>query len=206
MTGTRRSAVLIGCSLVLGGLAAADVARQERALRERLGRPVAVVVATREIKAGTRIDRRWLAVRSVPERYAPASRYSDPVVVSGLTASRAIEAGADLQPSLLDQQSGPAGMLRAGESVAQLSALGAANLVPVGSRVDVIATEDSGGGRARTVLRGAEVLSVRTLSAEEDGGAPRVEVALRVRLTQVEELARVQDYARSLRVVPRPAS
>lgn len=205
MSGARRPVALIACSLVLGGLAASDVARQEQRLREQLGAPVPVVVATQDIQAGAALRERDLAVRHVPRRYAPAERYSSPAAVAGLSASRAIQAGADVQPALLDDASAPGAGLRPGESVAQLNALASPELVRVGSTVDVVVTEDAGGGRARTVLRGAEVLGARGLPRDQESDPQRVEVSLRVRLSQIEGLARAQDYAHAVRVVPRLA-
>ena len=48
----RRAAALLGLALVLGGLAASDVARREAAVRAQLGPAVDVVVARADIAAG----------------------------------------------------------------------------------------------------------------------------------------------------------
>ena len=99
MTRRRRAAVLIGLSLILGALA-----------------------------AGARLGPAGLAVRHVPSRYAPAGAYRSPDEVNGLRAAVAIPAGTDLDPSLLDDGTTPAGpsgpALRAGERVAQVVAIG----------------------------------------------------------------------------------
>jgi pilus assembly protein CpaB len=58
----RRAAVLLGLALVLGGLAAGDVARRESAVRAQLGPAVEVVVARTEIAAGERVGADDLAL------------------------------------------------------------------------------------------------------------------------------------------------
>ena len=74
MTRRRRAAALLGLALLLGVLAASDVAGREAALRRQLGPTVPVVVVRAPLRAGERIARAALAVREVPERYAPAGR------------------------------------------------------------------------------------------------------------------------------------
>jgi hypothetical protein len=48
----RRAAVLLGLALLLGGLAASDVARREAAVRAQVGPVVEVVVAAADLRAG----------------------------------------------------------------------------------------------------------------------------------------------------------
>ena len=74
MSRRRRALLLGGLALVLGGLAASNVAGREAALQRRIGGLVDVVVAREPIAAGAPIRRRGLAVRRVPERFAPAAR------------------------------------------------------------------------------------------------------------------------------------
>ena len=71
----RRAAVLLGLALLLGGLAASDVAGREAALRRAVGPTVPVVVVRSRLAAGDVIDARHLAVRRVPARFAPAMAY-----------------------------------------------------------------------------------------------------------------------------------
>ena len=74
----RRAAVLLGLALVLGGLAASDVARREAAVRAQLGPPVEVVVARGDLAAGRTLGAADLALRRVPARYAPAGAATVP--------------------------------------------------------------------------------------------------------------------------------
>ena len=97
----RRAVLLLGLAALLGTLAATDVARREGALREALAPAVPVVVARREVAAGTRLTLAALAVRRVPERYAPALRYGAPRAVAGLRAAVTIPADADVTPAVV---------------------------------------------------------------------------------------------------------
>ena len=72
MSRRRRAALLLGLALVLGALAASDVARRESALDAELAPLVELVVARGPLEAGQRLRARDLARRSVPARFAPA--------------------------------------------------------------------------------------------------------------------------------------
>ena len=78
MSRRRRAFALAGLALVLGALAASDVAGREAALQRRLGPAVPVVVARANLPADRLIRVSDLAVRHVPARYAPAASFSDP--------------------------------------------------------------------------------------------------------------------------------
>jgi Flp pilus assembly protein CpaB len=106
---------------------------------------------------------------------------------------------------MIDDGAGIGAPVRVGERVAQLTALGPAELIVPGVRVDVIVTSDRGGGSAEVVLQDAEVLKARAVPADDAGGAEKVEAALRVRSEQVQSLARAEDYAHAVRIVPRAA-
>src|SRR6188472_4411298 len=88
MTRRRRAAALLGLALLLGVLAASDVAGREAALRRQLGPTVPVVVVRSPLRAGERIERGALALRLVPERYAPAGALRDPTLAVGRRADR----------------------------------------------------------------------------------------------------------------------
>jgi pilus assembly protein CpaB len=211
VTRRRRAAALLGLALVLGALAASDVAGREAALRRGLGPSISVVVARGEIPAGGRLGPRRLAVRRVPARYAPAGAFRSAAELSGLRAAVAIPAGADLEPALVDDGSAGAGAgapVRAGERVAQVLATGPAELLAPGSRVDVVVTREGASGAAGATtlaLEDVEVLAAAPAVAEgaSDAQAPRVALSLRVTLRQAVYLAAAQSFARELRVLPR---
>jgi pilus assembly protein CpaB len=175
-----------------------------------------VLVARTGLPAGAKIAPGALAVRRVPARYAPAGAYRSPGEVSGLRAAVAIPAGADLDPSLVNDgtsRSGATGpALRPGERVAQVVAIGPAQALAPGARVDVLVTRDGAGdaaGSTTLALEDVEVLAAgRAPDAGgngSDAGLPRVALDLRVSVRQAVFLAAAQSFARELRVLPRAA-
>jgi pilus assembly protein CpaB len=214
MSRRRRAAILIGLSIILGALAASDVSGREAALRRAVGPTVPVLVARTQLTAGARLDPGALAVRRVPARYAPAAAYRSSDEVAGLRAAVSIPAGADLDPSVVDdgtRSAGPPGpAMRAGERVAQIVAVGPAQALGPGARVDVLVTRDAAGdapGSTTLALEDVEVL--RAARAPAAGGSgpeaalPRVSLDLRVSVRQAVYLAAAQSFARELRVLPR---
>jgi pilus assembly protein CpaB len=200
MSRRRRAALLGGLALLLGGLAASDVAGREAALRRDLGPTVGVVVAREALAAGTRLDARRLAVRRVPARYAPRGAFAETSGLTGLRVRAAVAAGADLTVAALDagRRSGAGAPVRPGERVADVVAVAPA-LAP-STRVDVLVTR---GRRTTLALEDVEVLAARSATATD--GRARVEASLRVTLRQAVYLAAAQAFARELRLLPRAA-
>jgi pilus assembly protein CpaB len=218
MTRHRRAAVLLGLALVLGGLAASDVAGREGALRRAVGPSVPVVVARTPIRAGATLDRDDLAVRQVPSRFAPALAYASPAALEHAKAAVAVEAGEDLSPALIDDGSAAAAAagapVRSGERVADLVARGPSALIRAGTRVDVLVTRERGDGSAAgttsVALEDAEVLAAHAVAAEDGAGtaaagSEHVAVSLRVTVRQAVFLAAAESFARELRLLPRAA-
>jgi pilus assembly protein CpaB len=217
VTRRRRALLLGGLALVLGGLAASNVAGREAALMRRVGDPVDVVVARERIAAGAPVRVRALAVRRVPLRFAPSDRIASPGALAGRRTAVDIEPGTDLVPAMFgDGRSSPAiPQLGHGERIAQVVALAAPELVAAGSRVDVLVTPEprSGAdGEAVLALEDVEVLAASPAAAGDAGagggsGRPapgaRVAVSLQVTLRQAVYLAAAQDFARELRLLPR---
>jgi pilus assembly protein CpaB len=206
----RRAAVLLGLAVLLGGLAASDVAGREAALRRAIGPTVPVVVVRSRLAAGDAFDVRHLTIRRVPARFAPAMAYGSMSALAGTHAAVALEAGEDVGSSSVDDGTRAAGApVRVGERVAELVARGSAELIRAGSRVDVLVTRERGDGSGATTvaLEDAEVLAARAASGEEDGSAAgdRVAVSLRVTMRQAVYLAAAQSFARELRLLPRAA-
>ena len=210
MRSRRRAAVLLGLALLLGGLAASDVAGREAALRRAVGPTVPVVVVRARVAAGAPLDVRRLGVRRVPARFAPAAAYASPAALAGTRAAVALEAGEDVVPSAVDDGSRAAGApVRPGERVAELTAHGSAELIRPGGRVDVLVTRERGDGSGATsvALEDAEVLAAHAVTDAEDREAAgaRVAVSLRVTARQAVYLAAAQSFARELRLLPRAA-
>jgi pilus assembly protein CpaB len=209
MTRGRRALVLTALAVLLGGMAAADVTGRERALRDRLGPSVPVLVTRGPVAAGGALRPAVLAVRHVPARYAPADAYAAPAQVAGLRAEADLPAGADVTPALVGDGAGdPAAgaPVRPGERVAELVARGSPALVTPGVRVDVLVTREAadGGGATVLALEDAEVLAAEPApEGDRAHDGPRVAVSLRTSLRQAVYLAAAQDFARDVRVLPR---
>jgi pilus assembly protein CpaB len=200
----RRAFALAGLALVLGALAASDVAGREAALQRRLGPAVPVVVARADLPAGRIVRESDLAIRRVPARYAPAASFSDPSQAAGLRTAAAVVHGTDLAPELLATGDGADGAtLRPGERVADLVAAGPPKLVRAGGRVDVLVTR---AGAARLALEDVEVLAASPAGDDSSSGARKVAVSLRVTVRQAVYLAAAQSFAREIRVLPRAAT
>jgi pilus assembly protein CpaB len=210
MSRGRRALVLTALALLLGGMAAADVTGRERALRDRLGPAVPVLVTRAPVASGAPLRRAALAVRHVPARYAPADAYASPAEVAGLRAEADLPAGADVTPAVVGDGTGDADAagpsVRPGERVAELVARGSPALVTPGVRVDVLVTRETadGGGSTVLALEDAEVLAAGPAPGGEGASeGSRVAVSLRTSLRQAVYLAAAQDFARDVRVLPR---
>jgi pilus assembly protein CpaB len=211
----RRALLLGGLALVLGGLAAFNVAGREAALERRVGGLVDVVVARVPIAAGARVRERALAIRRVPVRFAPSGTTGDPQALVGQRAAVDIPADTDLTAGMVAGAGAaaprPGPPVRPGERVAEVVALGSPQLVTAGSHVDVLVTPEprsDGPGEAVLALEDVEVLAATQLAAADapagkDAPGPRVAASLRVTLRQAVYLAAVQDFARELRLLPR---
>jgi len=210
LTRRRRALALTGLAILLGALAASDVAGREARLRRGLGPTVAVLVARRDLAAGDPLDPRRLAVRRVPARYAPGDAFRSPQDVAGLRATVQIPQGADVSSALVGDGAEAAGAaVRPGERIADVVATGSPELVTPGSHVDVLVTRagaDGTAGSTTLALEDVEVLSAAPAAgAAGDAGTRRVAVSLRVTLRQAVYLAAAQSFARELRVLPRAA-
>ena len=210
MSRRRRAIVLLGLALVLGGLAASDVARREAAMRAQLGPAVDVVVARIDLAAGRAVDAADLAVRRVPARYAPAGAATMPETLIGRRLAAAVPRGGYLGAGQLRTEPDVAGPpVRKGERAVELLGLGAPDLIVPGARVDVLVTRDGEGGAAagtELALEDVEVLAARSAPpAARDDAAKRVAATLRVTVRDAVYLAAAQSFAREVRLLPRAA-
>jgi pilus assembly protein CpaB len=202
----RRALVLAGLALLLGGLAASDVAGREAALERRLGPAVPVVVARAPLEAGARVDVRRLAVRHVPARFAPHGAFAAPQELAGQRVATAVPAGADVTAAALADPAAPAAgaPVGRGERVAEVIAAAPLDAVVAGARVDVLVTREprpGAPGGTDLALQDVEVLAAQPAPA--DSGPSRVAASLRVTLRQAVYLAAAQSFARELRLLPR---
>jgi pilus assembly protein CpaB len=209
----RRGVLLLCVALASGGLAASEVHDRERRAAERLGPEVRVLVATRDLRAGSRITRDTVGVRRVPVRFAPPDALPSAEPVIGARTAAAVRAGAYLTASVFEGRTGPDDrVLRRGERVVTVGVAGgtaAAGLEP-GAHVDVLVSTETGagGGRTTMALAGAELLGVEAGATGEATGAPAsgpVALAtLRVSVDQAIYLTAADNFAREIRLLPRP--
>lgn len=206
MSRGRRALLLAGMSLLLGGVAASQVAGREAEIERRIGSPSAVVVAARAIGRGQTISARDLAIRQVPARYVPRGSFGSPADLVGARAAVGVEAGGDLQQGMVERDSPDTGG-RPGLRLVRLLVVGSAAELPPGSLADILVTSEtqSGGARTRLELRAAEVVESRGAPPAPEGtgaGLPRAQVALRVTVAQAVRLAEAQNSAREIRALP----
>ena len=197
MSRRRRAALLLGLALVLGALAAADVGRREAALRAQVGPAVEVLVARTSLAAGRRLGSGDIAVRRVPERFAPTAG-AVPELLVGRRLAVDVPAGAPRDQHLLERAviAGPS--LRRGERAAEVVARASPALVVAGVRVDVVVT---GEHRTELALADVEVLAARAVRDAERG--PQVAATLRVTVRQAVYLAAASAYASAIRLLVR---
>ena len=193
MTRRRRALLLLGLALALGGLAATDVSRRERALQQQLGPLTEVVVARHALDAGAAIKLEDLGLRRLPARYAPPGAPAFAGELAGHRLAVPVPAGGAVTPDLLAVAT-PAPAFAKGQRALELLVTGS---VTAGARVDVIVT---GKRQARLALENVEVLAAR--QASEDG-KPRVAATLRVTPAQAVYLTAAQSFASDIRLLAR---
>ena len=225
-TRRRRAFLLLSLALACGGLTASEVGSRVREVERAVGAPVPVVVAARDLSPGAEIRAGDLAVREVPARFTPPDGLSAPEEAVGVPLGTGLVKGSYLTVGSLGTGEGAGrgpGPLRRGQRALEVAVAGAATLAGVsgpGTRVDVLVSTDPGDGPARTqlALESVELLDLRSGAGAEPGFAPGEDAAgegasanassvatLRVTVGQAVYLTAAQNYAREVRLLPRPA-
>ena len=197
MTTRRRGLVLLALALACGGLAASRVSRLERDVEARVGPGLPVVVAARDLPAGRPVPRAALRAVRVPARYVPPNALASVEEAVGAELAAGVPRGGYVTVEGLGGT--PAGRrrepLRPGERAVQVRAAGGV-AAPPGSSVDVLVSSEPGAGPGRTVLalEGVELLA-----------AAGARATLRVTVRQAVYLVAAANYAREVRLLPRPS-
>jgi pilus assembly protein CpaB len=158
-------------------------------------------VARVPLAAGRRVTAADLAVRRVPERFAPAGAAPVPELVIGERLAVSVPPGAPVGEHLLARAAaGPGPVMRHGERAAEVVARSSPELIAPGARVDVVVTRDR--RDAQLALEDVEVLAARAVPAE--GAGPQVAATLRVTVRQAVYLAAAATFAAEIRLLPRP--
>jgi pilus assembly protein CpaB len=185
-----------------------------REVEARVGAPVAVLVAARELEPGRELKRGDVAIREVPERFAPSDSLATAEEVVGAVAAAPLARGAYVTAASLGGggggATGAASGLRKGERAVEVAVTGGAE---PGARVDVLVSTEAGeggSGRSFLALEDVEVLDVASgapdaQAPEGDRPAASATATLRVTLRQAVYLTAAQNFAREVRLLPRPA-
>lgn len=215
-----RGLLLALVAIACGALAAASVHDRVAEVESRIGAPVPVLVAAKDIPPGVRLDRarasRSLTVREVPARYAPRDALSSLGQTVGLEPAVPMPLGAYVTaPMLRDPRAaaGPIAPIRRGERLVEVAVSGARELAAgaVPARVDVLVTTEgrAGAGRTFVALEDVEVVSARPARASDgtdaDGTPADTVATLRVDARAAVFLTAAQNFARELRLLTRPA-
>ena len=207
----RRAALLLGLALVLGALAASDVARREAALRAELAPLVDVVVAARDARGGPPARAGGpRAPGRCPSASRPAgARDAPPELLAGRRLAVPVAAGGPVGPLLLEPPAPPPGAgVGRGQRAAEVVAAAAPGTVAAGARVDVLVTRDRGAGagahraRARRTSRCSRARAAPADGARREGGR-MVAATLRVTVRQAVYLAAAGAFAREIRLLAR---
>jgi hypothetical protein len=179
VTRRRRALLLLGLALALGGLAATDVSRRQRALEAQIGPLTEVVVARHQLAAGDAIALEDLGLRRLPGPLRTTGGGNVRGRARRPPARGPGATGGAVTPDLLAQApSTPAQTIAKGERALELLATGSA---PAGSRVDVVVTSDRRAGTAGTARLALENVEVLAAAGSEPRTArPRVAATLRV--------------------------
>jgi pilus assembly protein CpaB len=216
----RRGLVLLTLALACGALAASEVGDKVSEVEGRIGVPVPVVVAARDIEPGAELSRADLRLSQVPQRFAPPDAPTSPDQAVGLHTAGPVAAGSPITAGVVGTTANgeDPGVLRRGERAVEIAVAGGASLIETavaGARVDVLVSTDPGDGPGSSfvALEDVELLALAPgastgvpLDAGLSAGAAASAVAtLRTTLRQAVYLTAAQSYAREIRLLPRPA-
>ena len=226
----RRAVLLLALALACGGLAASQVSGRVAEVESAVGSPVAVVVAARDVAAGATPRERDLAVREVPRRFVPPDALGSLGDAAGLPLAAPLASGSYVTAASIGPVGGggapSSGLaprpLRRGQRAVEVAVAGGAALSSVaspGSRVDVlVSTEPAAGpGASFLALENVELLDLggggggAAPIASEAGPAAAAEpgtttnATLRVTVRQAVYLTAAQNFAREVRLLPRPS-
>jgi len=224
----RRGLLLLSLALASGGLAASEVQRKVSQVEARVGTPVPVVVAREDLPGGEEIARdaarRLLGVRRVPEAFAAPDALVDPSEAAGLVPAVPVAAGSQLTLSHFAAATGAdrPGGLGAGERAVEIGVAGGAAIADAGpgTRVDVVVSTEprAGAGRTFVALEDVQLLGLGApagiggglggdgafVGGEGAAATATAAATLRVSTRQAVYLTAAANFAREIRLLPRP--
>lgn len=218
-TRRRRGLVLLVLAVACGALAASEVGDRVSEVEGRIGVPVPVVVAARDIAPGAELSRADLRLSNVPQRFAPPDAPTSPAQAVGLRTAGPVAAGSPITAGVVGATTSGEGprALRGGERAVEVTVAGGRSLLETaapGAHVDVLVSTDPGDGPGSSfvALEDVELLGLAAggsgaapLDADLSAGPAAAAVAtLRATLRQAVYLTAAQSYAREIRLLPRP--
>ncbi len=218
-TRRRRGLVLLTLALACGALAASEVGDKVGEVEGRIGVPVPVVVAARDIEPGAELSRADLRLSQVPQRFAPPDAPTSPDQAVGLRTAGPVAAGSPITGGVVGMTASgdDPGALRRGERAVEIAVAGGASLIEMavpGARVDVLVSTNPGDGPGSSfvALEDVELLALAPGSSAEApldtdlsaAAATSAVATLRTTLRQAVYLTAAQSYAGEIRLLPRP--
>ncbi len=218
----RRGLILLLLAGATAALSVSLVTRHTDAVNAQLGPLQEVLMTKKDLPKDTFIKpdnvERYLEVRLVAERFVPRKHFSSVDQVVGLKSQVDIPAGTYVSigqvsdaESQNDQEIRDG--LRAVEISVEASRFLAGMIVP-GSRVDFLVTMDGEGGPSVTYLAYENLPVLRAVKADDEGGkadglgseggSRRMLVTVRVTAKTAVYLVAAENFAKQLRVLPRP--
>jgi pilus assembly protein CpaB len=217
MSRRARPLALLGLATICAGLSASMVSGYASDVRSQVGPLVPVMVARADIPRGKALGpellRSSLSQRRVPERFVPPDALSAPEQAAGLRTVTAISRGSYLGRAQLEPAVSRGAMGRAVARQVEVPVAGSdamRELLRPGARVDVLVTSEgdrAGSPRTYLALQSVELTDLRSGERADQGGeGARADAmaTLRVSLRQAVLLTAAGNFARELRLVPRP--
>ncbi|HEX8002625.1 MAG TPA: SAF domain-containing protein [Mycobacteriales bacterium] len=205
-----RNNLIIAVGIVLALLGAGTAVAYVKGSDSTSGDTRAVVVATRDIAAGTTSAKAPLAVKRLPSGAVPANAVTSTTALNGQVALVAVSAGQVVTPSMFGVQGVPAqgGVVlpkgKKGIGVQLGFAPGGLRYVVPGNKIDIYASEKVGGAvRTSLVLPGVEVIATTPgtgtgAAAAVAGGPGTLDFLLAVDERQALTIVNAQAAAKSM--------
>lgn len=191
MNGSLKSFAQLGLAVLLA-LSAGILVYQTMQSKAGAGRgpavkTVSLVVAARDLPAGTKLAPDMLRTQNYPETMAPAQRYATAVEVQSRILASGMSANEPLTPSRLAGEAAAGGISavitpgKRAMAVKGNKVMGLAGLIRPGNMVDVLVTLPVDGKAERTmtkvVLENVPVLTAGSqMSTDKDEGGPAAEI------------------------------
>lgn len=221
MSRRARAIAFAALAAVCAALAAGMADRYGARVAQSYGPLRDVVVAASDLPAARPLDQaeiaRSLQLRRIPARFVPPGALTAPVQALGQAPSTPLVAGSyvlsnQLRPPGAERRGG-ARRLGLGRRPVEIAISGGGALEALGgsareSRVDVVVTTEpraAGAGRSYVAAEGVRLLALARQDPAGPGPATGWSATLALTRDQALRLIEAESFARSVRLLPRPA-